>query len=197
MITCPKCGTSIPDGTAFCSNCGTAIPAAADSAAPETVTPASEPAASTPTPTPAPAPAPDPAYSRPDYNQAPMGGYGQPAQQPYYGDPSDHTFEFDPEEIVDNKIFAVTAYLFGFLGIIVALLAGRDSRYVKFHVRQSLKLSIASVLAIIPAIIPILGWIVMGVLLLILTVIEIMAIVWAFQGKSRDLPLIKDIRWLN
>lgn len=46
----------------------------------------------------------------------------QPAFAPAY-DPYDHTAEFDPKDISDNKVFAMICYLMGFIGIIVALLA--------------------------------------------------------------------------
>ena len=182
MITCPKCGTQLEDGTTFCTNCGSPISAAAP----------------TPAPAPAPAPAPGPQGS---YQQAP---YGQPApqyQQPYgqqysYADPADHTAEFDAADVSDNKLFAISAYLFGFLGIIVALLV-KDSPYIKFHVKQALRLSIASVLCVVIMIVPILGWIVGGIMLFILTIVEIIAIVWAFQGKSKDLPIIEGIGFLK
>ena len=174
MITCPKCGTRLEDGTAFCTNCGTPIDA------------------------PAPTPASGSASQNAAYQAPPQGEYSQPQYQSQYVyyDPADHTAEFDAADVADNKIFAAGAYLFGFLGIIVALLV-KDSKYLKFHIKWALRLSIAEILALIPAIIPILGWIVTCVLCIILFVVEIMAIVWAFQGKSKDLPILKGIRFLQ
>ncbi len=181
MITCPKCGTQLEDGTTFCTNCGASL------AAPDPA----------PAPTPVPAPAPAPQYQQAPYGQT-RAQYQQPYGQPAYAyDPADHTAEFDSSEVADNKILAVSCYLFGFIGIIVAALFAKDSKYMKFHVKQALRLSIAEVLAFIPCIIPILGWIVTGVLCVILFVVEIIAIVWAFQGKSKDLPMIKGIKFLQ
>lgn len=178
MITCPKCGTQLEDGTTFCTNCGASL------AAPEAA------------PAPAPAPAPQGAYQQAPYGQP--AGYQQPYGQPAYSyDPADHTSEFDAAEVADNKILAVSCYLFGFIGIIVAALFAKDSKYMKFHVKQSIRLSVAEILAFIPSIIPILGWIVTGVIFLILFVVEIIAIVWAFQGKSKDLPVIKGVKFLQ
>ena len=179
MITCPKCGTQLEDGTTFCTSCGAPI------------------AADQPAPAPAPGPAPQGTYQQAPYGQ-PAPGYQQPYAAPAYSyDPADHTAEFDAEEVADNKILAASCYIFGFLGIIVAALLVKDSKYLKYHVKQAIRLSVAEVLAFIPCIIPILGWIVTGVLLTILTVVSIIAIVWAFQGKSKDLPMIKGIKFLQ
>ena len=72
----------------------------------------------------------------------------QPAFAPAY-DPYDHTAEFDPKDISDNKVFAMICYLMGFIGIIVALLATNSSKYAMFHVRQALKIEVASILSIL------------------------------------------------
>ena len=206
MVSCPKCGTQLPYGTSFCSNCGAAISAAPESAPSETSSQTPEAAttsepvpnpAPNPEPVPAPTPAPAPDYSKSNYQLPPEGAYSQPYQQTYYGDPSDHTLEFAPEEVAEYKLFAVCAYLLSFAGIIIALLVDKDSPYLRFHIKQALRLTIAEMLALIPAIIPVLGWAVMLLLLVVLLVIEIVAIVWAFQGKSKDLPVIKSIGWLN
>ena len=51
----------------------------------------------------------------------------------------DHTNEFDPKDVSENKAVAMLVYLLGFVGIIIALLAGTTSPYASFHVRQGLK----------------------------------------------------------
>lgn len=51
----------------------------------------------------------------------------QQAFVPAY-DPYDHTAEFDPKDISDNKVFAMLCYLMDFIGIIVALLATHSSK---------------------------------------------------------------------
>ena len=81
----------------------------------------------------------------------------QPAFAPAY-DPYDHTAEFDPKDISDNKVFAMLCYLMDFIGIIVALLATHSSKYTMFHVRQALKITVVSILSVFVLIIPFLGW---------------------------------------
>lgn len=47
--------------------------------------------------------------------------YTQNTAVPPQGDPYDHTAEFDPQDISDNKVFAMLGYLLGTVGIIIAL----------------------------------------------------------------------------
>lgn len=79
----------------------------------------------------------------PVYPQQPV--YQQPVYppQPAY-DPADHTAEFDPEDVSQNKVIAMAAYILGTVGIIIALLAAPQSKYAAFHSRQALKLDIVS-----------------------------------------------------
>ena len=51
----------------------------------------------------------------------------------------DHTAEFDPKDISENKVMAMLVYLMGWVGILIALLGGTTSPYAAFHVRQGLK----------------------------------------------------------
>lgn len=93
--------------------------------------------------------------------QYPLSRMQYPPQQafvPAY-DPYDHTAEFDPKDISDNKVFAMLCYLMDFIGIIVALLATHSSKYTMFHVRQALKITVVSILSVFVLIIPFLGWI--------------------------------------
>lgn len=107
--------------------------------------------------------------------------------------PTDFTNTFDAEEVGKNKIFATASYLLGFVGIIIALLAAKDSDYVRFHVRESMKiqvlyalLGLVSVLLCWTIIIPILGCIA----IVVLGVIEIICMVRTMMGQSKKVPLI-------
>lgn len=107
--------------------------------------------------------------------------------------PTDFTHTFDSEEVAKNKVFATGSYLLGFIGIVIALLAAKDSEYVKFHVRESMKiqvlfalLGLVTVLLCWTIIVPILGCIAM----VVLGVIEIICMVRAMMGQSKKVPLI-------
>ncbi len=121
--------------------------------------------------------------------------------QPYVPvDVSDHTAEFDSADISENKIFAAICYLTSFLGIIVALLAAKDSAFVKFHVRESLKISIclmllgliASVLAI-----TIIAPVAAVICIMILLVVSVICFFRTLQGKAIEAPIVKGLGFLK
>ncbi len=72
-----------------------------------------------------------------------------PRPAPVSDDPADHTAEFDPKDISDNKVFAMLPYLglLKMIGIVISLLAAPASPYTMFHVRQGLKIFVSQVLA--------------------------------------------------
>lgn len=112
---------------------------------------------------------------------------------------NNYTFEFEERDISENKVMAMIAYIGGLLGIIIALIGGKDSRYVSFHVKQALKLNICLMLImtlIVPCSIlvniPVLGIIsslVVMILVTLLIVVMILNIVAFFQvceGKAKE-----------
>lgn len=200
MKICANCGTSVPDDAAFCNNCGSAMTETSasentsSSAAPSTDTSAA-PSQPAPAPVPAPAPAPQPGFQQ-SYGQAP---YQQPQyQQPYVAfDPKDHTSEFDPKDIADNKLFAILPYLFSCIAGIIVGIYVKDSEFVKFHIKNSIRIDITVLLLLVLCIIPFIGWVVAILGLIVVSVIDIIAIVWAFQGKAKELPIIGSIGFLK
>jgi len=183
MAFCTKCGAQVPDGTAFCTSCGASIAAAA-------------PAAAAPQPEAQPQPAPQyqqpqPQYQQPQYQQAP------PPQYQAVADPKDHTAEYDPKDISENKVFAMCCYLLSVLGVIIALLASNESRFARFHVRQALKIQVCEVLSAFLCIIPILGWIAFGIIELILFVVTIISFFNAAGGKAKDAPIVGNLGFLK
>ena len=204
MKICANCGTSVPDDAAFCNNCGSAMteaPASDNTGAPAATSsdngaapqPGNAPA---PTPVPAPAPASQQGFQQQPYGQAP---YQQPQyQQPYVAfDPKDHTSEFDPKDIADNKLFAILPYLFSCIAGIIVGIYVKDSEFVKFHIKNSIRIDITAFLLLLVCIIPFIGWIIAIVGAIVLFVIDIIAIVWAFQGKAKELPIIGSIGFLK
>lgn len=120
----------------------------------------------------------------------------QQAFVPAY-DPYDHTAEFDPKDISDNKVFAMLCYLMDFIGIIVALLATHSSKYTMFHVRQALKIEVASILSIFVLIIPFLGWIAFPILQGIIWVIKIISFFQICSGKAKEPAIIRSFGFLR
>ncbi len=204
MKICPNCGNQVADDALFCNNCGTNV-ANVESVKENvsgTVSDESRVASET---IGAAAGAANVAggvfsagqqsqeFNQPqEFNEDPMNYQNQ--YRSY--DPSDHTAEFDPRDIADNKLFAVFPYFTLIYGLIIALLC-RESAFTKFHAKNAIRLKIAAVLALIPAIIPILGWFISLILYLILLIIHIIAIINCFQGKAKDLPIIGNIGFLR
>lgn len=116
---------------------------------------------------------------------------------------TDYSSQFNPKDISENKVTAMTAYLLGPIGIIIALLAARDSAYTAFHVRQALKITVCSiVLEIIAAIlalfgmIPLVGIIFKLVLVIICAVwlgvliLRLVAIAQVCDGEAKEPAII-------
>lgn len=119
----------------------------------------------------------------------------------------DHTAEFDAQDISDNKVVAMLVYLTGWLGIIIAMLAGNTSKYAGFHVRQALKITVIETLLMIAAgvlfwifIVPVLGWI-MAVAFVgaycVLFVVRIIAFIQICKGKAVEPPIVRVFGFLK
>ena len=126
----------------------------------------------------------------------PRPGYTYQIDAPGY----DHTDEFEPEDISENKVIAMAAYLLGPLGVIIALLAGKESPYADFHMRQSLKFVVVEALLVIVStllcwtlIIPALAaiaWIVIGV-------VKIITFIMVCKGRSVEPAIIRSLGFLK
>jgi uncharacterized membrane protein len=115
-------------------------------------------------------------------------------------DPFDHTAEFDPKDISDNKVVAMVIYLLGFVGIIIALLLSNSSKYVAFHVRQALKITVLSVLASLASVL--LFWtfivpFVCGIFAIALFIIKIICFVQICKGKAIEPAIVRDFGFLK
>lgn len=126
-------------------------------------------------------------------NYAP-GGYNKPY------DPYDHTAEFDAKDISDNKVISMLAYLLGTFGLIIALLAAKDSPYASFHVRQALKFTVVNALMAIVTLF--LCWtvivpIVAGIAFAVLAVIKIISFFQICIGKAVEPYIIRNLGFLR
>ena len=119
-----------------------------------------------------------------------------------YMQTEDNTSEFEQEDINQNKVMAVLAYI-GIL-VLVPLLAAPNSKYARYHVNQGLLLFIAEIcLGVVMGIfiwIPVLN-IIMGILggivALLFFVFAIIGIVNACQGKAKGLPIFGKFKILR
>lgn len=123
--------------------------------------------------------------------------YAPPA--PYF-DPYDHTADFDPKDISDNKVISMLVYLMGIFGVLIALLASRDSAYAGFHVRQSLKFTVVEIL--VGIITALLCWTVIvpiaaAVVYVILLVLKVIAFFSICSGKAKEPAIIRNLGFLK
>lgn len=114
----------------------------------------------------------------------------------------DHTAEFDPQDVHDNKIFAILCYIMGIIGVVVALLArnSANSPYLSFHIKQALKISITTVLVGFVSgllawtcIVPIAGM----VCIVILEVVSIICFFQTCSNKSVEAPIVRSLPFLK
>ncbi len=195
-MNCPKCGSEMAEGSAFCTKCGASL---SQGVAGETNNPGMNQGG------------PNMNQGAPNMNQGgPQPGgmpYGGPnrqmnggmAQQSYY-DPKDHTAEYSQKDISDNKVMAMVPYLLGTIGVIIALLASRESPYTYFHVRQSLKITVCS--ALVGIISALLFWTVLvpiagGICMVILIVVRIISFFQVCSGTAKEAAIIGSFNFLR
>ena len=187
MSLCPNCGAQAPDGAVFCSNCGANLAAAAQAAAEQATFGQQQ----------------QQAYQQnfnQNFNQNYEQQFHQNQQQMYTKPATDHTDEFEADDISKNKVIAMAAYLLGTLGVIVALLAAPQSPYATFHSRQALKLAIVEAMVTIVTvvlfwtiIIPFAGVICMG----IIWVLRIIGVFNVASGKAKEVPILSAFPFLK
>lgn len=137
-----------------------------------------------------------------DIQQEQVNAYQQEYQNSYTPpyDPYDHTAEFDPKDISDNKVMAMLVYLMGWLGIIVALLGSKASPYVAFHIRQALKFTVTSILMMICTVL--LCWtlivpIAAVIMTIVLFVIKIICFFQICSGKAKEPAIIRSLKFMK
>lgn len=124
----------------------------------------------------------------------------------------DTTAEFDPNDIQQNKVMAILAYI-GICGIplfLIPLLAAKNSKFAKFHANQGLVLWIANIaigiiFGIIRFVVGLLGVkllstlvsLLSGLVSILLLALMILGIVNAATGKAKELPIIGKIKLLK
>lgn len=120
-------------------------------------------------------------------------------QQPNYADyvnGADYTGQFDPNDIQQNKVMAILAYL-GFL-FIVPLLAAPNSPFARFHANQGLVLFLLDlaigVVSVALIFIPFVGGIISSLLGIAVVVLMVLGIVNAATGSAKELPVIGKIK---
>lgn len=127
--------------------------------------------------------------------------YAQPIPAPVVS-PTDHTAEFTSEDVADNKLFAALIYALSLVGVVIALLANMSNKsaYLKFHIKQGLKLFITDLIVSFctlvlcwTCIVPIAG----AVCGIILAVVQVICFIQTLRNKSVEPPIISSLGFLK
>ena len=169
MAFCGNCGTKIDDHAKFCPGCGKAVE-----------TPATEQIKTE-------------ATEQPKAEQAQGQQNDLSAKVANLNNTKDTTDQFDKDDIEKNKVMGVLAYILFF----IPLLAAKDSPFARYHANQGLVLFLAAILSSVILIIPILGWIIAPILSIVITVLAVIGIINALNGKAKELPIIGKFKILK
>lgn len=128
--------------------------------------------------------------------------YAQPMPTAPVVSSTDHTAEFSPAEVADNKLFAALIYALSIVGVVIALLANinNKSEYLKFHIKQGLKLFIANMIVTVASlvlcwtfIVPFAG----AICSLIILVVDVICFIQTLRNKSVEPPIISGLGFLK
>ena len=97
-------------------------------------------------------------------------------------------------------VYTMLPYLLSLIGVIIALLAAKDSAYVRFHVKQALKILVTT--ALVGMLTVLLCWTIIAaiagcVCLLILEVVNFIAFFQVCGNKAKEPPIVKSLRFLK
>ena len=106
---------------------------------------------------------------------------------------ADTTTEFTPEDIEKNKIMSVLAYII----FLIPLLAAKDSKFARFHTNQGLVLFIIGIISSVVAVIPLVGWIIAPIGAILVTVLAVIGIINALNGRAKELPVVGKFKILK
>lgn len=199
MAFCGNCGNKVEDNVKFCPSCGYEMQQAQpEQQQVENIVPVLEPA-------------PQPEPTAEEKLQQATTAVDNFAQK--LGNTADSTAQFSKEDIEQNKVMSVLAY-FGFL-VIVPIVAAKNSPFARFHSNQGLVLFLGMIAWIIAdsiasAILRAILWkglglwsiyslctTVLDICYLVFTILAIIGIINALNGRAKDLPLIGKFRILK
>ena len=169
MAFCRNCGTKIDDNAKFCPGCGQAVEAPATE---QIKTEATE---------------------QPKAEQAQGQQNDLSAKVANLNNTKDTTDQFDKDDIEKNKAMGLLAYILFF----IPLLAAKDSPFARYHANQGLVLFLCGLISSVLWIIPILGWIIAPILSIVITVLAVIGIINALNGKAKELPIIGKFKVLK
>lgn len=138
------------------------------------------------------------------------------AREPVFNklnDTVDDTGQFTPQEIEEGKVMSILAYL-GIL-VLVPILAGKESKYIRFHANQGLILCLAWIAwviidGVLNAVLRAILWRglsmwnlyyttswILDLVYLVIGVLAIIGIINVVNGRAKELPFVGKYRILK
>ena len=93
-------------------------------------------------------------------------------------------------DVDKNKAFAIIGYIIPILFFIPLITDGKNSPFAKFHANQQLVLLISWIVLSIVGMIPVIGWILYPIGIIVLLVFAILGLINAAKGETKQLPMI-------
>ncbi len=94
---------------------------------------------------------------------------------------------------LQENIEALLCYLFTWITGLIFFLLEKKSKFVKFHAMQSIITFLSlTIISFIFSWIPLIGWVISGLIGLISLVLWIILMIKAYQGEKYKLPIIGD-----
>lgn len=119
-----------------------------------------------------------------------------------FNNTEDTTSQFDPDDIQQNKVMAIFAYLSWL--VLIPILGAKNSPFARFHANQGLALAIAEIICWVVlgmlVKLPLIGWIfglVESIFSLICLIFAIIGIVNAANGRAKELPIVGKFKILK
>lgn len=119
-----------------------------------------------------------------------------------FNNTADVTAEYDQNDIQQNKVMAIFAYLSWL--VLIPIFAAKESKFARFHANQGIVLAIAEIICLVVLGIlddlPLIGWIfsvVGGLFGLVCLIFALIGIVNAANGKAKELPIVGKFRILK
>lgn len=114
--------------------------------------------------------------------------------------PYDHTAKYYPNDVAANKLWCMLCYLTGLIGVLISLIAAKESEYVQFHVHQAVKYTVVEALLCLltllfcwTVVVPILA----AIGLIIVYVLKFISFLSVCKSKAVEPPLIRSIKFLK
>lgn len=112
----------------------------------------------------------------------------------------DKTELFSEEDVKEYRLTAVLIYLLGIFGIFLALLTDKNSEYLRFHIKEELKITVAAAFLSVTAIV--LFWtfvipVICTVGIIVCASVNLISAYRTIKGKSENAVIVRNLSVLN